>query len=505
MTGRRAVVVVLLVVGTMWLAMAGVARTKYQKSWKSLTRHAVPEWLQDAKFGIYAHWGVYAVPAHGNEWYAKWMYARSDRRSYYEWHRRNYGAPAEFGYKDFIPMFKAERYDPEEWADLIAKSGARYAGIAVVHHDGFGLWDSDVYPWNAGKMGPKRDLYGDLVKALRRKKDMRTLATFHHIRTFNWFLPSSKEEIEAGRRAGWDLFDPKYANFYWNRYTGKFEDFIALWQAKIKEVVDKYRPDALWFDGGKFQDESSQGIVLEVLSHYLNRAEEWGKEVEVLNKLPVSKRFNFPREFGMLTFEEGRDRPRVVGQPWVDDMKISTRSWGYIKGQKYKPINEIIDGLVDRVSRGGGLVLSLCPKADGTINREQRAILLAIGKWLGVNGEAIYGTRPWTVHAEGPEEKLIRGRDKKKRFKWVFDNCDAGDIRFTKKGNTLYAIALGWPRGRELTIKTLSRKSKIGIASVSLLGAKGELKWSRDEDGLTIKLPRRKPCEHAHAFRIRLK
>ena len=230
-------------------------------------------------FVIYAHWGVYSVPAYGNEWYARRMYDKQDRLGVCDYHRNKYGDQSTFGHKEFIPMFKVENYDPDEWADLIEKSGAKYAGIAVVHDDGFGLWDSDVSRWNAGRMGPKRDLCGDLVKALRRKQGMKVIATFHHIRTFDWFLPGSPEAVQEGRKAGWDLFDPEYADFYWNRYTGKF------------------------------QEDDSQDIVLSVLSYYLNKSEQWGKQVDVLNKLPTSMRFNFPRQFGVLTFEEGRDRP----------------------------------------------------------------------------------------------------------------------------------------------------------------------------------------------------
>lgn len=485
-------------------ANGATTAVRYEPSWESLTAHEVPEWLLDAKLGMYAHWGVYSVPAHGNEWYAKRMYDPQDE--VFGWHRKTFGPQAEFGYKELIPRFKAEKFDPQGWAELVARSGARYAGIAVVHHDGFGLWDSDVYRWNAGKMGPKRDLYGELAAAMR-KRDLKIIATFHHIRTFDWYLPRSRQDIERGRKEGWDLFDPAYADLYWNRFTSKHEDFIARWQAKVREVIEKYRPDVLWFDGGKFQDPESQGLVLGLLSHYYNQGEAWGAQVEVLNKLPTSMEFNFPREFGVLTFEEGRDREARVDRPWIDDMKISTRSWGYIEGQTYKPADEIIDGLIDRVARGGGLLLSLCPKADGTIPEPQRKVLLEMGAWLKTHGEAIYGTRPWKTHAEGPEDKIHRKRGK--HAKWVFGDCDAGDIRFTTKGNTLYAIALGWPQGRTLTIKTLGTGTKVSsddaIGSVTLLGSDANLKWDRAAEGLTLHLPAQAPNPIAAAFRIEVK
>lgn len=481
----------------------------YQPSWKSLTTHEVPNWLLDAKFGIYAHWGVYSVPAFGNEWYAKRMYDKKDRLGVYDFHRKTYGDPAVFGYKDLVPLFKAEKFDPDGWADLVAKSGAKYAGIAVVHHDGFLLWDSDVNRWNAGNMGPKRDLYGELVQSFR-AKGLKTIATFHHIRTFNWYLPgtggfgegSDNRRLAEAKAAGWDLFDPKYADLYWNETTGTYEDFIEEWKAKVKEVADKYQPDVMWFDGGSFQTEESQHHVLEILSYYLNRGAQWGKPVEVLNKLPTSMKFNFPEQFGVLTFEEGRDRVAPVQRPWIDDQKISTFGWGYLKGQQYKSANEILDGLIDRVSRGGGLLLSLCPMADGTINEGQKQVLLKMGQWLSQNGEAIYGSRTWKIPAEGDESKLIK---KGQHPSWKFDNCDASDIRFTRKGNTLYAIALGWPADRKLLIKTLGTGTKLAdgpIRKVTLLGSPSEIEWTHTADGLRVTMPTKRPNEIAYALRI---
>ena len=222
----------------------------FEPTWESLIANETPDWLLDAKFGIYAHWGVYSVPAFETEWYAKRMYDR--KSSVYRHHVKTYGDPAEFGYKDLVPLFKAQKFNPDKWAELIERSGAKYAGIAVVHHDGFLLWDSKVNRWNAGKMGPKRDLYGELAAALRRR-GLRTIATFHHIRTFNWYLPGTggfgeiKDQtlIDEIKRLGWDLVDPKYADLYWNSVTGKYEDFIAQWQAKGFDRHSRFCDDRL--------------------------------------------------------------------------------------------------------------------------------------------------------------------------------------------------------------------------------------------------------------------
>ncbi len=476
---------------------------RYPPTWESLTSHEVPEWLYDAKFGIYAHWGIYSVPAYGSEWYGRLMYDETNPRDVYRHHRETYGGPESFGYREFIPRFKAENFDPDAWADVIRRSGAKYAGIAVVHHDGFGLWDSKVNRWNAGNMGPRRDLYGDLVKSLR-SKGVKTIATFHHIRTFNWFLPSDSVKIEQGKHAGWDLFDPIYADFYWNEFTSTEDEFLNVWKGKVREVIDNYRPDVLWFDGGKFQDDVSSEIVLDILSHYYNRSLHWGKDVDVLNKLPVTRQFNFPREFGVLTFEGGRDRPEFVDRPWIDDLNIGIGSWGYVENLKYRSVNEIIDGLVDRVSRNGGMLLSLSPKADGTLPDEQIEILLSIGDWLGVNGEAIYGTRPWRIQAEGSVEKM-RSVNRGGHSIWRFTECTSEDIRFTRKEENLYVLFLEWPEHRKVIVQSLSAKEPVGVGgirSISLLGHEGALVWSRTDEHLIVQLPQEPPCRYAYALRL---
>ena len=477
----------------LWLIIiSAVLIRPVEATWESL-RHEPAEWLLDAKFGIYTHWGVYSVPAFQTEWYAKRMYEAGSKVN--EHHTEKYGDPKQFGYRKFVPMFKAEKWEPAEWAQLMKATGAKYSGMAVVHHDGFLLWDSDVSRWNAKNMGPKRDCYGEYVKALR-AEGLKTIATFHHIRTFNWYLPGVggmggaigpdlAEKIKSG---GWDLTNPEYGDLYWNEPAGcRYEDFLAEWQAKVREVIDKYRPDVLWFDGGSFREGDSEQIVLNLLAYYQNRAAGWGKSVEVLNKLPVTGRFNFPAEYGILTFEQGRDRLGRVERPWIDDMKISNRAWCYVEGQKYKSANEIIDGLADRVARGGGLLLNFSPRADGTVPKEQKASMLAVGRWLKANGEAIFATRPWKVAGEGDETKL-RARG------WKFGDCDASDVRFTrsKDGRFLYAIVLGYPKAGQVRIRTLGEQtviSKGGIRRVTLLRGNRPLTWKRDAVALQVELP----------------
>jgi len=314
------------------------------------------------------------------------------------------------------------------------------------------------------------------------------------------------EEKARGIKEGWDLFDPEYADLYWNEETGKLEDFAKEWQNKVKEVIDKYQPDLLWFDGGQFRSLGLEDYVTSTLAYYLNKEKEWNTEVEILNKLPSSMTWNFPEDFGVLTFEEGRDRPPFVERPWIDDQKIGEGSWGYIEGLPSKKVNTVLDGFIDRVARNGGLLLSLSPKADGSLPQNQKDVLLGMGDWLRVNGEAIYGTRPWSIPSEGNTDKLW---DRSQTHaKWVFeDNCTAEDIRFTRKGNTLYAIALDWPANGKVVVKSLAKGGALedgAIESVALLGA-GDVQWSQDANGLTIQMPQEKPCDHAFAFRINVK
>lgn len=473
----------------------------YRPNWESLGTHQTPQWLLDAKFGIYAHWGVYAVAAYKTEWYGKIMYDPADNRGAYEYHRKTFGPQNEFGYKDLIPRFRAEKFNPNEWADVIRDSGAKYAGIALVHHDGFGLWDSDVYRWNAGKMGPKRDLYGDLVKALR-ARNVKIIATEHHMRTFDWYLPNEKAQEEQ-TKAGVDVYDRRYADFYWNHHTSTKSDFIALWKRKLVEVIDKYRPDVLWFDGGNFTSPDVADSVLSTLAYYYNQAAARKAPVEVLNKFAGTMKFNFPEDVGMLTYETGRDRPDFVTKPWIDDQSIAEVGWGYAQDLVLRTPREIILGFVDRVARGGGLLLSLAPMSNGIIPDNQKLVLSEMGQWLKVNGDAIYGTRSWKVQTEGSTEKLVYERAKHKW--WRFDAANAEDIRFTRKGNDLFAIALGWPDDRQLRIKTLKQGVRLGsggIATISLLGSPSPIRWTQTADALEVELPSEKPCKYAYTLKL---
>ncbi|MBI9017319.1 MAG: alpha-L-fucosidase [Phycisphaerae bacterium] len=477
----------------------------YEASWDSLNQHETPEWLLDAKFGIYGHWGIYSIPAFKTEWYGRLMYDKQTRgEEVFNHHIEKYGKQSEFGYKDFIPMFKAEKYNPDEWAELITSSGAKYAGITVVHHDGYCLWDSEFTRWDSMDTGPKRDIYGELVSSLRKAdSDFKILTCFHHFRTYGWFNTKDKELLEQGRKEGWDIFDPEYADLYWNPELMSKQKFLTQWTSKIKEVIDNYQPDVIWFDGGGFSKGENEAPTLDVLSYFYNTQNKKGSEVLVVNK-----KSNFHPDFGLKNFEKGGNRPPKVDFDWADDLNVATRGWCYTYNINYRTANQIVDGFVDRVSRGGALMLSISPKGDGSIPDEQQHILREMGKWLKQNGEGIYGTRRWKIETEGPVEKFLD--DTGAKIMWDFKGKgDSGDIRFTKKGNDLFAFALDWPKDSKLIIKSLNTNevisSKNEISKIAMLDTKKKLKWSRDENGLTVVLPKQKHCDYAVGIKIQVK
>lgn len=491
------------------LTAVTISAEVFQPDWKSLSRHEIPDWLKDAKFGVYTHWGVYSVPAHGGPDYVRNLYegSRKDAKGVHSYHVKKYGPLKEFGYKDFIPLFTAPKFDAEEWVGLMHEAGAKFGGICLVHHDGFLLWDSKASRWNAKEMGPKRDIYGEIAAAVRRRPDMKLLATFHHGRTFGYATGGMKErDITKEMRRDWDVFDPEYSDFYWNEFTGDPKRFSNQWKAKVAEVVDAYQPDLLWFDGLRTSMRGGhppESYVLEAFAHYFNRAAANKQEVTICNK--HGGEFNFPEAFGLRCFENGRDMPTDVG-PWFLIDRAIAYPWSYVNNKKYKDGADYhIRSLVDLVSRGGIFLLSLTPKGDGSIPTEEQEILRSMGRWLKINGEAIYGTRPWTTYAEGPT--VTRGLkrnnkgDEQEQWDWRKEFTPA-DIRFTAKGDTLYAVALAWPKNGRLLVRSLAH-GKADVKGVSLLGHEGELEWSQSAAGLQVNLPPVRPCDFAYSLKVR--
>ncbi len=471
----------------------------YQPSWNSLRRHTTPEWLRDGKFGIYTHWGIYSVPACGPNvsWYPHNMYRPGTPQ--HKFHVENYGGPEKFGYKDFIPQFTGSRFDADEWAEIFKGSGAAFAGPVGEHHDGFCMWNTKLNRWNALNMGPRRDVVGQLEKAIR-AQGMRFMVALHHAE--NWkFYPHWVKE--------YDTADPHYSGLYGephNLELGELPDrgmlagfgvqdkpskaFLEMWYGKVREVVDNYRPDLLWYDFGL--DWVQEHYKREMMAYYYNAAETWGKDVVLTYKW-----HQMAPGTGMEDVElGGADEMRY--NEWLTDSTVDDgEAWGYMRDARYKTSGSLIRYLVDNVSKNGYLLLNIGPKPDGTLPDEAKAILKDMGRWLKINGEAIYGTTPWMHYGEGPT-KVESGAFKENSKL----NYTAGDIRFTCKDNALYATLFGWPETKAVIKKCKGLLYPQEITSVELLGHGGPLKWRMSAEAMEVDMPAEKPCDSAYVIKI---
>jgi alpha-L-fucosidase len=473
-------------------------KIKYEADWESLKQYECPEWFRDAKFGIYTHWGPYSVPSWENEWYPRLMYMKNSSRvdDFYAYHKKTWGDVSEFGYKDFIPLFNADKFNVVEWADLFKKSGAQFAGPVAEHHDGFAMWNSDLTEWDAMDMGPHRDILKELSEALR-ERDMKFVTSFHHAFHWKYYEPSYELEKTDTKDPAYTGVDKVYPPVH-EQGAPASEEFLKMWLAKVKEVVGKYQPDYLWFDFG-WQEPEFEPYKKEFLAYYYNKAQDWGRDVVV-----TYKNDHLPQGVAILDLERGK-LDTLSAEPWITDTSVDLKSWCYISDPDYKTVNSLIDNFIDIVSKNGNMLLNIGPRPDGTIPEEQKALLIGIGEWLSINGDAIYGTRPWKIFGEGPT-KMVEGHMTEREN--IGKSYTAEDIRFTTKDNDLYAICLDWPEDGKCLIKCLNDQSKIsskGIKSVSMPGIDGELEWEQDQDGLHVTFPETKPCQHAFPVKITLK
>jgi len=444
-------------------------------TWESVrASYQVPEWFRDAKFGLFIHWGLFSVPAAQSEWYPRHMYRTP---AVIKQHQATYGPQDQFGYKDFIPMFTAEKFDPEAWADLFEASGARYVIPVAEHHDGFAMYDSQLTRWDARDMGPKRDLLGDLMVSVR-ARGLKFGISNHRIENWGFMYPA--EGLKT------DLFDPAYADFYGppqpqktgmpsgmgeiidNAEAPQSQAFQEEWLLRTQEQIDKFQPDILWFDNG-INPRSLDPVKLRLAAYYYNRAAGWGKAVTLNSKQDA--------------FLAGsvRDYERQWQAPFslqpdiyqVDDALGD--KWGYVEGMGHLSTQAVLYRLIENVSRGGNLLLNISPKADGTIPDDQAGVLREVGDWLKVNGEAIYGTRPWRQ-----DNETI--------------------VRYTRKGDTLYAILLAWP---EETLNLMALPQNIGrVTGIELLGASDPVLYKQNDAGMNVTLPDHKSGRHAWVLKI---
>jgi alpha-L-fucosidase len=459
------------------------AHAQYEARWESLDRRPNPEWWSDAKFGIFIHWGVYSVPAFSrvgdySEWY--WRYLADGRDEYVAFHRRVYGDG--FTYADFVPHFRAELFDPAQWADTFRRSGATYVVLTSKHHDGYTLWPSAEAnrswgrPWNSVETGPRRDLAGELSEAVRGAG----LRMGFYYSLYEWYNPLYRSDVP--------LFVEQHM------------------LPQIKDLVTRYRPSIVWSDG-EWEHPSATWRSEEFLAWLFNESpvredvvinDRWGRETR-------------HRHGGHYTTEYGSGLP-TAQVPW-EETRGMAHSFGYSRTERvehYNTAQQLILMLVDIVSRGGNFLLDIGPSGDGRIPVIMEQRLLEMGEWLEVNGEAIYGTRAWTRAAQWsageirePEPKQHMGEyDILKLTVRPDPGMAVKEVMFTRRGDTLYAITPRFPRG-ELRLQEVVAAAG---AEVTLLGHGQPLRWSASDGGIVIRMPEVAPDElptrHAYVFRI---
>ena len=468
----------------------------FRPDWESLQTYEAPAWYRDAKFGIFIHWGAYSVPAFGSEWYPRLMYVNGSPE--YKHHLEKYGSQDKFGYKDFIPMFKAEHFDPAAWAELFKKAGAKYVVPVAEHHDGFAMYDSGLSDWTVVKMGPHRDTTGELAKAVR-ALGLHLGVSSHRVE-HNFFMG-------PGRTIVSDVNDPQYGMLYgpahnWlmnpsgsplnNDFTYVSSEWTNDWMARSAELVKKYEPDIVYFDWWIGQP-SIRANLTRFAAFYYNSSLKWGDHIGVINY----KDYAMQDHSAVLDLERGQ-LGDIRPLPWQTDTSVSNKSWGYINDDTFKSPEFIVHQLIDIVSKNGNLLLNIGPRSDGTIPDEVQRVLLEVGAWLNVNGEAVYGTRPWRVYGEGPT-KVAAGSFHDTET----TNYKPEDFRFTTKGDVLYAIGLAWPSNGEAAIHSLALTAGSSrVRSVTLLGNDSELKFDQRVDGLHLQLPAQAPAKYAYALRV---
>ncbi|SFU66514.1 alpha-L-fucosidase [Pustulibacterium marinum] len=473
-----------------------IEQPAYEANWDSLAKYQeAPEWFREAKFGIYAHWGVLSVPAYANDWYPRNMHIVGSNE--YKHHVETYGEPKDFGYHDFVPEFKAENFNAEEWATLFEKAGAKFAGVVAEHHDGWSNWKSKINPWNAYDKGPHKDVLGQLEKAIH-GKGMKFVASFHKARNLQIFQNDSTKWLD----------DTSYFPYNPDMPTSSTDSIISImygnipkeqfyknWLGELEEVIDNYSPDLIYFDSKL--DKIPEEYKKEFVAYYVNHAAKNNQGVVITHK-----EGELPKSVSLEDFEKGRMN-KITKDYWLTDETVSVGSWSYTNDLGLKSTGEIIHVLADVVSKNGALMLNVSPKADGTIPENQQAILLEIGDWLQTNGEAIYASKPWYVFGEGPTKQ-----EKSGMFldKITYTNKD---VRYTTKGKTIYAIVLGWPGADttfDFTAFATSNSYEIPeITSVSLLGSKAHIKYTHDKDGLHVTTPSEKVDDKAIVFKIETK
>ena len=458
----------------------------YSASWPSLLEYETPEWYRDAKFGIFIHWGPTTVPAFESEWYGYHMYKNTSKDAAgnpspepsraYKYHVEHFGKPEKYGYTKFIPQFKAKKFDPKAWVDLFVEAGAKYVVPVGEHCDGFAMYNSNITRWNAVKMGPKRDILGELF-AEARKRGLKTGTSSHFAYGWHWWT----------YRDGLETMDPKLKDFYWephDPWSPASEEYVEHWYNRSMDMMAQYKPDLFWFDLGICEPEY-QGHLKKLLANYYNQAAMDQKEVvfnyKNINYKPV------PDGAAVMDVESGK-LDRISPLPWQTDMSLGGWRWGYCENYELRPAATYVQDLIDIVSKNGCLLLNVAPDKDGVISAPQQAVLRGIGQWLQANGAGIYGTRPFKVFGQGPSNAAIRLHSNINEAKF-----GPKDIRYTQKGQKVYAFWLK-PNAETATLNLVAFGKENHIVndlvkSVKLLDGHQEVEWEQGAGSLVVHLP----------------
>jgi alpha-L-fucosidase len=511
-----------------------IAPGPFQPTWESLIGgYKCPEWFRDAKFGIWAHWSAQCVPEQG-DWYARQMYIQGHAQNRY--HVANYGHPTKFGFMELDNLWRAEKWEPEKLVALYKRAGAKYFFALANHHDNFDAYNSKHHAWNSVNVGAKKDIVGTWAKIVR-ENGLRFGVSNHSAHAWHWFQSAYGYDPEGefagqrydaftltkedGKGKWWEGLDPQElytgrnilmpdgiktiaeANAWHNRNDRVWNEnpppnnpaFVEKWFLRCQDLIDQYQPDVLYFDNTELPLGQAG---LDIAAHYYNSSLRWHDKLDVV--LTAKKMTEAHRAAVVEDIERGV-AASILDHPWQTDTCIG--SWHYQRSiferHTYKTTKQVVQMLIDIVSKNGNLMLSIPVRGDGSIDEDEIAFLEALAQWMPINGEAIFGTRPWKIYGEGPSVATTAPAG---QFGGARDvrNYTAQDIRFTTKDNTLYAFLMDWP-GETATITSLPAEKVGKVQRVDLLGA-GEVQFTHDNDGLNVKLPAEKPGAHAFALKI---
>lgn len=475
-----------------------IVNFEYEENWESLKHYEIPQWMKDAKFGIFIHWGPNSVAELHTDWYPRWMYLDSGHVDHVTgeklndiphkasvYHKEKFGDPKTFGYKDLIPMWTMENFDAKAWVDLFKDAGAQYVVPVAEHHDGFALYESSITPYNAVDMGPKKDVLKELTEEIKNQGLICGVSS--HL-AFNWNFYTQSDRFDTG--------NPEYAALYAPQhkpYSPASAEWLAdTWWPRTKEIIDNYQPDILWFDFYLDRPEFAP-YHKKLAAYYYNSGLKRNKTVVLQTK---NLRYeSFKPGTHMLDLERSKmDSLRKAY--WQTDTSIGKNSWYYAENWIPKASGSLIADLIDIVSKNGCLLLNIGPRKDGIIPDDQKQTLLEIGEWLKVNGEAVYGSKYYEVYGEGPTKTetghLSEGKNK---------GFTEEDIRFTTSNGFIYATIL-IPPTKDVNIKYLST-TKLDVKDIELLGFEGDITFKQDENGLVISLPESTNLKNAWVFKIK--